>query len=91
MQLLLSEPQIVSSVKNSNTCLKGLLSVSQELIPRKFLSECLVHAINIMRATYNFISLEGKAYPAVSKSFFFFQGKKFNPNKSTKFIFEKYP
>ena len=48
MQLLLSEPQIFSSVKNSNACLKGLLSVSQELIFRKFLSECLVHTINIM-------------------------------------------
>ena len=70
MQLLLSEPQIVSSVKNSNACLKGLLSVSQELILRKFLSECLVHAINIMRTIYNCISLEGKAFPAVSTSFF---------------------
>ena len=70
MQFLLSEPQIFSSVKNSNACLKGLLSVSQELILRKFLSECLVHAINIMRTTYNFISLEGKAFPAVSTSFF---------------------
>ena len=70
MQLLLSEPQIVSSVKNNNAGLRGLLSVSQELIPRKFLSECLVHTINIMRTTYNFISLEGKAFPAVSTSFF---------------------
>ena len=69
MQLLLSEPQIVSSVKNSNACLKGLLSVSQELIPRRFLSECLVHTINIMRTTYNSISLEGKAFPAISTSF----------------------
>ena len=68
MQLLLSEPQIFSSVKNSNACLKGLLNVSQELILRKFLSECLVHAINIMRTTYNFISLEGKAFPAVPTS-----------------------
>ena len=70
MQFLLSEPQIFSSVKNSNACLKGLLSVSQELILRKFLSECLVHAINIMRTIYNCISLEGKAFPAVSTSFF---------------------
>ena len=70
MQLLLSEPQIFSSVKNSNAYLKALLSVSQELILRKFLSECLVHAINIMRTTYNCISLEGKTFPAVSTSFF---------------------
>ena len=70
MQLLLSEPLIFSSVKNSNACLKGLLSVSQELILRQFLTECLVHTINIMRTTYNFISLEGKAFPAVSTSFF---------------------
>ena len=69
MQLLLSELQIFSSVKNSNACLKGLLSVSQELILRKFLSECLVHAIN-MRTIYNCISLEGKTFPAVSTSFF---------------------
>ena len=87
MQLLLSEPQIVSSVKNSNTCLKGLLSVSQELIPRKFLSECLVHAINIMRTTYNFIFFGRERIPC---RFNKFQRKELNPNKSIKFIFEKY-
>ena len=29
----------------------------------------LVHATNIMRANYNFISLEGKPFPAVSTNF----------------------
>ena len=48
IQLLLSEAHIFSSVKTSNACLIGLLSVSQELIPRKFLSLCLTHALNIM-------------------------------------------
>ena len=48
IELLLSEPQIFTSVKTSNACLIGLLSVSQELIPRKFLSSCLSHALNIM-------------------------------------------
>lgn len=55
---------------------------------RKFLSECLVHAVT-WGTTYNCISLEGKAFPAISTSCF--QGKEFNPNKSIKFIFEKYP
>ena len=48
----------------------GLLSISQELIPRKFLSECLAYALNIMRTTSNFISLEGKAFPALPTSLF---------------------
>ena len=48
IELLLSEPQIFTSVKTSNACLIGLLSVSQELIPRKFLSSCLSHALIIM-------------------------------------------
>ena len=48
VELLLSEPQIFISVKTSNACLIGLLSVSQELIPRKFLLSCLTHALNIM-------------------------------------------
>lgn len=88
MQLLLSEPQIVSSVKNNNLCLKGLLSVSQELIPRKFLSECLVCVINIMRTTQNFIFFARESIPCCFNNF---QGKEFNPNKSIKFIFEEYP
>ena len=46
-------------VKTSNACLIGLLSISQELIPKKFLSSYLAHTLNIMRTTYNFISLEG--------------------------------
>ena len=62
-------PSPSNALKKGNiACLIGLLSVSQELIPRKFLSECLVHAINIMRTTYTSISLEGKAFPAVSTS-----------------------
>ena len=60
----------VLPVKNSNACLMGLLSVSQELIPRKFLSECLAYALNIMRTTSNCISLEGKAFPAFPTSLF---------------------
>ena len=48
----------------------GLLSVSQELIPRKFLSECLAYALNIMRTTSNCISLEEKAFPAFPTSLF---------------------
>ena len=88
IELLLSEPQIFTSVKTSNACLIGLLSVSQELIPRKFLSECLVCVINIMRTTQNFIFFARESIPCCFNNF---QGKEFNPNKSIKFIFEKYP
>lgn len=56
---------ILSSVKNNNAFFKGLLSVSKELIPIKFLLECLTHAINIMRTNYDFISLDGRASLAI--------------------------
>ena len=77
---------ILSSVKSSNAYLIGLLNVSKELIPEKFSSWCLTHAINTTRTTHYFISLDGKTFPIIPTHLL---GKEFNPNKTLKFIFEK--
>ena len=43
--------------------------MSKELIPIKFLLECVTHAINIMRTNYDFISLDGRVFLAISIRF----------------------